>query len=146
MWSVTNRPLAEAASDDQNTGSEPNLMRAAKWLRECMSEHDYCNQINSPRDWAPHQLLDVRSWSPISDVIRLEQTEGWQTPVRYAALSHCWGDIQPLRLLQSNLHTPVHGISSGDLPKSSLSRTLFIQFGGWETSIFGWTPYLSFKA
>lgn len=118
MWRVTDGPAAEAASDDQNTGSEPSLTRAAKWLRECMSEHDNCNQINSPIDWAPHRLLDVGSSSPFSDVIRLEQTKGWQTPVRYAALSHCWGDIQPLRLVHDNLHKLVHGISLGDLPRS----------------------------
>ncbi|RDL31802.1 Uncharacterized protein BP5553_09204 [Venustampulla echinocandica] len=115
---VIDGPAAEAASDDQNTGSKSSLTRAAKWLRECISEHDNCNQINSPREWTPHRLLDVRSRYPFADVIKLEHTEGWQTPVRYAALSHCWGDIQPLRLLQSNLHTLVHGISLGDLPRS----------------------------
>jgi Heterokaryon incompatibility protein (HET) len=115
---VIDGPAVEAASDDQNTGSESSLTRAAKWLRECMSEHDNCNQINSPIDWAPHRLLDVGSSSPSSDVIRLEQTKGWQTPVRYAALSHCWGDIQPLRLVQDNLHQLVHGISIGSLCRS----------------------------
>jgi hypothetical protein len=118
MWRVTDGLAEEAASDDQRTGSEPSLMRAAKWLHECMSEHDSCNQINCPIDWAPHRLLDVGSRSPFSDVIRLKQTKGWQTPVRYAALSHCWGDIKPLRLLQDNLHTLVHGFSLGDLPSS----------------------------
>ncbi|KAH9206175.1 heterokaryon incompatibility protein-domain-containing protein, partial [Leptodontidium sp. 2 PMI_412] len=101
---------------DQNTGSDPSLTRAAKWLRECISEHENCNQVNCPTDWVPHRLLDVGSRCPFSDVIRLKQTEGWQTPVRYAALSHCWGDIQPLKLVNENLPTLVHGILLGDLP------------------------------
>ncbi|WAO92641.1 HET domain-containing protein [Fusarium falciforme] len=118
MWRVTDGSAARASFDDHNTGSEPSFTRAAKWLRECMREHDNCNQVNIPRDWVPHRPLNTGLRSPFPDMIKLEETKGWQTPVRYAALSHCWGDIQPLKLLQNNLHTLVHGIPLGDLPKS----------------------------
>jgi hypothetical protein len=133
MWPLTSRYGAEAMKDDQNTGSEPSVLRAASWLRECMLEHDNCNQVNSPKDWVPHRLLDIGLTSPFSDVISLKDTGCWQTTVRYAALSHCWGGIQPMRLLISNLHTLVNGISLGDLPRSfqeavSTVRKLGIQY------------------
>ncbi len=136
LWRVTDKPkVKELSCDDCDTGSETSFRRAAEWLRECMLDHDNCVQVNTPRDWAPHRLLDVGSSFPFPDTIKLEHTKGWQTPVRYAALSHCWGDMQPLKLLQSNLHTLVTGFLW--MAYQRLSRMLSIPLEGWESSNFG---------
>ncbi|KAK6843408.1 hypothetical protein PG987_004268 [Apiospora arundinis] len=119
IWRVTEGFIAEDLSwVDHNTGAEPSFARAADWLHACILEHDSCIQVNTPRNWVPHRLLDAGSGCPFPDMIELKHTEGWQTPVRYAALSHCWGDIQPLRLLQSNLQTFLRGIPFAELPKT----------------------------
>lgn len=119
LWRVTEGPTANSASyNDHNTSSETSFARAAEWLRECMLEHDSCSGVNTPKEWAPTRLIDVGSSSPFPDIVKLKQTKGWQTPIRYAALSHCWGAVQPLKLLQSNLHVLMDGICLANLPKS----------------------------
>jgi hypothetical protein len=103
---------------DHNTSSETSFAMAAEWLRECTLKHDRCNRVNTPKEWAPNRLIDVGSRSPFPDIIKLKQTKSWKTPIRYAALSHCWGAIQPLKLLQSNLHALMDGILLVNLPKT----------------------------
>lgn len=119
LWRVPDGPTANSASyHDHTTSPETSFVRAAEWLRECMLNHDSCNAVNTPKEWAPNRLIDVGSRSPFPDKIKLKQTKGWQTPIRYAALSHCWGAVQPRTLLQSNLHALMDGILLVDLPKS----------------------------
>lgn len=103
---------------DGYTGSESTFLRAGRWLRECLSKHGACNQANTPSNWLPHRLLEIGSGSLVPDIIRLKQTQTWQKPVRYAALSHCWGGVQPLKLLQGNIQMLESGIPLGDLPRS----------------------------
>ncbi|KAI8632539.1 heterokaryon incompatibility protein-domain-containing protein [Xylariaceae sp. FL1651] len=134
LWRVTDAPTTKDASrGDRNTGSETSFARAAKWLRQCTMKHDSCNGVNTPKEWAPTRLLDVGLRSPFPNIIKLHQTKSWQTPIQYAALSHCWGAIQPLKLLQGNLHTLMDGILLEDLPMSfqdaiHTTRKLGIQY------------------
>lgn len=119
LWRVTEAPTANSASyNDYNTSSESSFARAVGWLRECMLEHDSCNEVNVPKEWSPNRLIDVGPSPPFPDIIKLKQTKGWQAPIRYAALSHCWGATQPRKLLQSNLHEFMNGIFLADLPRS----------------------------
>ncbi|KAL3952359.1 hypothetical protein ACCO45_012302 [Purpureocillium lilacinum] len=119
LWRVPDIPTADGAANDYHgTGSESSFVRAQEWLRECLLKHDNCNGINTPKNWVPTRLIDVGLRSSFPDTIKLRQTKDWQTPMPYAALSHCWGAVQPFKLLQSNLHALMNGIATVDLPKT----------------------------
>lgn len=119
LWRVTSRPRANGIShDDHNTSSETSFARAAEWLRKCTMEHGSCNGVSTPEKWIPNRLIDVGSRPLFTDQIKLKHTKEWKTPLRYAALSHCWGTMQPRKLLQSNVHAFIEGIRLNDLPKS----------------------------
>ncbi|SCO92101.1 uncharacterized protein FRV6_16229 [Fusarium oxysporum] len=119
LWRVPDILTAEgAAYDDHGTGSETSFAKAKEWFHECVLKHDNCNGVNTPKNWIPSRLIDVGSRPPFPDTIKLRQTKGWQTSVQYAALSHCWGAVQPFKLLQRNVHVLMSGISTVDLPKT----------------------------
>ena len=110
LWRVKGGQTAKATSyDAYNTSSETSFARVAEWLSECMVRYKNCNDANVPEVWAPNRLIDLGSKSPFSGTIKLKQTKHWQTPLRYVAFSHCWGAMQPLRLLQSNLQALMDG-------------------------------------
>jgi hypothetical protein len=46
MWYIINRLIKEATNNNQRINSESSLIRVIKWLYECMSEYNNCNQIN----------------------------------------------------------------------------------------------------
>jgi hypothetical protein len=121
LWRVSGAPRTNNALydvDDDHTSSKTSFTRAAEWLHECTGKHDNCNGMDTPKDWAPSRLLDVGSTATFADKIKLKQTKGWQTPIRYAALSHCWGAVKPFKLLQSNLPALMDGILLETLPNS----------------------------
>lgn len=119
LWRVPEiLATAGAAYDYHGTGSETSFAKAKEWFHECILEHDNCNGVNIPKNWIPSRLIDVGSRPPFPDTVKLRQTKDWQTSVQYAALSHCWGAVQPIKLLQKNVHTLMSGISTVDLPKT----------------------------
>lgn len=133
-WQIFHLPTDDRVScDTQDTGSEASFVRATLWLQECMAQHGMCNDVNAPQNWAPTRLLDLGFDLLSPDTIRLRQTKGWQFPVRYAALSHCWGARQPMKLLQNNICALLNEIRVVNLPKSSqdavyATRKLGIQY------------------
>ncbi len=94
LWRVTEKSRANGAlCHDYDISSEINFARAAEWLRECELKHGICNATNTRKDWALTRLLNVGSGCSFPDTIKLEQTKGLRTPIRYAVLSYCWGAI-----------------------------------------------------
>ena len=121
LWRISTSHEADCRVNDDNrsTGSESSLLRAEKWLRKCMHDHDNCSSVNTLGDWAPSRLLDIGpAKNPFPTTIKLRQTGNWQRSVHYTTLSHCWGSVQPSRLLQSNLRKLMDGISIDALPKT----------------------------
>ncbi len=118
LWQISHLPAEERALHDvQNIGSETSFLRAAVWLQECMDQHSKCNNVNGPQNWAPSRLLEL-GLEPLSpDIVQLKQTIGWQFPVKYVALSHCWGARQPMKLLRHNLCALLNEIFVAELPK-----------------------------
>ena len=138
------RTAEGTAYDDQNTGSETSFARAEEWLRECMLKHDHCNEVNTPKGWVPSRLIDVGIRYPFPDTIKLRETKSRQTPIRYAALSHCWGAMQPIQLLKGNLQALMDGIPTADLPKTFQDAVYVTQKFGiqylWIDSLRGHNP------
>ncbi|KAH9203195.1 heterokaryon incompatibility protein-domain-containing protein, partial [Leptodontidium sp. 2 PMI_412] len=86
---------------------------AKRWLHSCESTHTRCRP--RPKFRLPSRLVDVGSSSCSP---RMHITTSDQTSVDYIALSHCWGESQPLQLTCSNLEAMCHGIQFADLPQN----------------------------
>ena len=105
-----------------STRSSSSFELARGWLEKCKLDHDLCrhlqtsasdNEASGERSFLPTRLIDVLGALPqlveTTEIGRLEQ---------YLALSHCWGGIKILRLLQGNFDDMKAGIQV-----EKLSRT-----------------------
>ncbi|KAI1132329.1 heterokaryon incompatibility protein-domain-containing protein [Nemania abortiva] len=91
--------------------SDECLECARDWLKSCMQTHSSCRLGKGTSD-LPTRVLDVSFSNP-----RLVHSTS--LPVApYAALSHCWGSIQPLRTLHCNIESHVKGMSLASVPKT----------------------------
>jgi hypothetical protein len=121
LWRVSRIHEAGCGVKDENqsTGSEGSFLKAEKWLRKCIHNHEKCNSVDTLEDWAPSRLLDIGpATNPFPTTIKLRNTKSWQRSVHYITLSHCWGSVQPFRLLRNNLSELIDGISIDTLPKT----------------------------
>jgi hypothetical protein len=99
---------------------------AREWLSTCRNEHNDCNSRYD--NLRPSRLLDIRG----ATVKLMLQSEN-PTTVPYAALSHCWGNAQPLRTLSTTIAHFQQGISTKILPQTFLdaifiARSLDFQY------------------
>ncbi|KAK0661201.1 heterokaryon incompatibility protein-domain-containing protein [Cercophora samala] len=98
-----------------SSGSLPQIQ---SWIRECSTAHKRCQALQSSTSssWLPTRLIDVSNPSQIHIIT----TDPSMTD-RYTTLSHCWGKIEIIRLIQANHHKltdPSVGIKWGDLTKT----------------------------
>ena len=84
----------------------------ADWISECDCGHGSCflKATSSPK-----RLLHMQGDLPKPD-IRLE--ENLSEPVRYIALSHCWGRSTPFTTTTETLTQRLTGISWDELPQT----------------------------
>src|SRR6187402_3786126 len=85
------------------------------WINECKSSHTECLLANPT--WVPSRLLDVGPGDG-SQHPRLVETTSSHMREPYAALSHMWGDLIPLRALASNYGDLKSGIPVWKLSKN----------------------------
>ncbi|KAI1127670.1 heterokaryon incompatibility protein-domain-containing protein [Nemania abortiva] len=86
-------------------------------LRECLSSHQFCTPAPSPPS-LPRRILKIERkgrWPPSGDEKVLRLCEDEADRAHYVALSHCWGNHQPLRALLSNRQMLMEGISFSQL-------------------------------
>ncbi|KAI0110370.1 heterokaryon incompatibility protein-domain-containing protein [Nemania sp. FL0031] len=86
-------------------------------LKECLSSHQFCTPSPSPPS-LPKRVLKIEkkgAWPPPGDEKVLRLCEDEVDRAHYVALSHCWGNYQPLRALLSNRQTLTEGISFSQL-------------------------------
>jgi hypothetical protein len=119
------------------TLSEDNLRMMQGWIQDCERSHPECQRNRlSPVSraasadfhddwWLPARLLCVRETG--TDTVRIVETKVEfadryrRDPVRYAALSHMWGDVEtapPLRAMRFNYHQMLNAIFVAELPKN----------------------------
>ncbi|KAK4163275.1 HET-domain-containing protein [Cladorrhinum sp. PSN259] len=72
------------------------------WLNAC-EEHARCNKQLSRADFVPSRLIEISRDHVGNISIRLRSRSDLNSSVKYATLSHCWGDFMPLRLEQSKI-------------------------------------------
>ncbi|EEU36127.1 uncharacterized protein NECHADRAFT_53005, partial [Fusarium vanettenii 77-13-4] len=79
-----------------HTGADQSLALAAGWLQHCTIYHEVCCS-NQDRSFRPSRLLYVEN-----DAVCLHTVQKMPKRVLYLTLSHCWGKLHILRLLESN--------------------------------------------
>jgi len=99
------RPRSRACETDP--ASEASFCLIRSWLENC-NLHHWCYQGAGVR--LPTRLIDVSTDQPY-----LLTTSGIQGP--YIALSHCWGEKQPITTATGTINARVNGIPLATLPK-----------------------------
>jgi hypothetical protein len=99
---------------------------ARKWITECSNDHDHC-QVKE------NYQLRTRLISVKKTRIQLVLTSDWTTVPRYATLSHCWGNMEFLKLTRETLDSfltsiPVDGLSQTFRDAIEITRELGLQY------------------
>jgi hypothetical protein len=112
--------LADRSLASDHTGNDDCIDFIWSQLRQCRDTHTKCQSMRPSRQrtggFLPTRMIDV---GRIEDsIVRLTETDGHAGETPYIALSHCWGDSQPLQLTRTNAPRLKAGISSTELPKT----------------------------
>ncbi|KAJ9602680.1 hypothetical protein H2200_012874 [Cladophialophora chaetospira] len=83
--------------EESDTGSSLSIDLARTWYKRCLRKHDACAikqacQITIPI--LPTRVIDVKVEG--TNPVLYESSQGEHG--EYVALSHCWGDTQPIRI------------------------------------------------
>ncbi|KAI8711482.1 HET domain-containing protein [Fusarium sp. LHS14.1] len=95
-----------------HTDSDQSLALAAKWLQHCTIFHEVCCS-NQDRSFRPSRLLYVENGA-----VCLHTVQKMPKRVRYLTLSHFWGKLHILRLLECNEDSFHVDIRMQSLPKT----------------------------
>ncbi|CAG8955170.1 hypothetical protein HYFRA_00007186 [Hymenoscyphus fraxineus] len=95
-------------------GPKMDFSLAKSWLNECAEKHESCSAaINTP---LPSRILDLAAPGETRHVrLKVDNAGVFE---RYATLSHCWGESQPLKLTQSTYEGFRKEISFESLPRT----------------------------
>jgi hypothetical protein len=89
------------------------LALAKQWLKSCCSLHTDCCASSVPKSTMPTRLLAIQGGS-----VRLQISSELHMNSRCATLSHCWGQVEILKLVKSN-----YEYLRKNIPWSRLSKT-----------------------
>jgi hypothetical protein len=90
-----------------------DIALAKCWLDDCVESHEICPKSLNSR--LPSRILDLGPPGGASDLRLLVNVESCG---RYATLSHCWGNSQPLKLTQTTYDEFQEKIAYESLPKT----------------------------
>jgi hypothetical protein len=99
---------------------------ANEWLRDCMANHPMCPR---PSTSLPLRVIDVGTEN-IEPVLCIT---GKDENAQYTALSHCWGELQPITTTAATLEQRKQSIPLSSLPKTFqhaivITRRLGVQY------------------
>ncbi|KAK3674366.1 hypothetical protein LTR78_005835 [Recurvomyces mirabilis] len=99
------------------TSIDDKLMQIRTWLEVCERDHPACRPID--RISMPTRLikLDLNASTMVAKLVQAAELGGSEPT--YTALSYCWGDTRPFRLLQGN-----HEALTIDIPWAELPLTV----------------------
>ncbi|KAH6881401.1 heterokaryon incompatibility protein-domain-containing protein [Alternaria rosae] len=113
-------PDAHRSLTADNTGSDICIEFALSQLQQCRDTHPKCRNMalnkKEVSEFLPTRLIDVGSTGAAT--VRLLETNSCATNIPYIALSHCWGNSQPLRLTRATAACLTAGIPLVVLPKT----------------------------
>ncbi|RSL58395.1 hypothetical protein CEP54_007793 [Fusarium duplospermum] len=83
------------------------------WIQQCLDNHDECRRGSEDRPF-PTRILDVGSQGMDPRLYVPSSDEGG----KYIALSHCWGDVIPLKTTKSTFDEFCRGIDLTKFPQT----------------------------
>ncbi|OCL02039.1 HET-domain-containing protein, partial [Glonium stellatum] len=108
--------LEEASLISSHSSSDDCFTFAQSCPRDCFSNHKVCQQVSTTS--LSKRVIDIGE-DQMS--IRLIEPKCIKAP--YTALSHCWGDCQPLKSNRLNVHLRKEGIEWESLPRTFQDAT-----------------------
>lgn len=105
-----------------------------RWLKNCLTRHAKCREQQTPVDWLPTRLIDVRlpgdSQQPqliLTSELKSERNNG------YLTLSHRWASTHVVTLKSSNIDSfkqriPLESLSSTFLDAIKVTRALGVRY------------------
>ena len=111
-------------------GGELHIILLREWLRDCNESHSDHGIASAKDNKLPTRVLDVGDAESPNQLL-LYNTEGKQG--KYIALSHRWGEANPLSTMKKNIDAHHNAINFNDLPKTFqdavvITRGLNVQF------------------
>ncbi|PQE06284.1 heterokaryon incompatibility protein [Rutstroemia sp. NJR-2017a BBW] len=106
-----NLPVTEQARHAPPEQQAGTLNLARRWLKDCFLNHEGCSRQG--QTIAPTRLIKIEP-----EKIRLCYSSEHEDCSRYVTLSHCWGELEILKLQKSN-----HSLLLQEIPHASLCKT-----------------------
>ncbi|KAF2786793.1 HET-domain-containing protein [Melanomma pulvis-pyrius CBS 109.77] len=120
LWRIHGKPtdIRSEALTLGSTNSTEAWNRANQWINECTAEHGCCAHLTSPGSvtWFPTRLIEIFGNDESETHIRLIETKETTPSGLYITLSHCWGNVNMMRLERSKIEEFKAGILN--LPKT----------------------------
>ena len=107
-----------------NTGSAQSFAFVRSQYQQCVSKHTHCARV-ATKSFLPTRLLDIgHEQHPDVKLVDREQIPQGSS---YVTLSHCWGQVTPLKLTESSVSMLRSGIIDDDLPKTFRDAMIFVR-------------------
>lgn len=118
QWNITGKEVPP----------DPDFRLAQSWIDDCYQNHASCAQLSYHP--LPKRVLDMR---PFEDTPDIRLIDGAGNTGKYAALSHCWGNSQPIQLTSKSHKELQIRISFSQLPRTfqdavTAARALGLRF------------------
>ena len=109
----------------ESTGSNEAFQYASKLLQTCLRDHLHCrDNQHSPLLRRVLDLKELALGPTHNDTsVRLYESKGQSAA--YSCLSHCWGGIQPLKIINATLEAHRADIRWADFPKTFQEAIIF---------------------
>lgn len=107
---------AQQASFSLNTRADSALDFLSSCLHQCRSSHARCQLATSSKHHVPKRVVEIDGSMDRVRVRERKTDADWTTP--YAALSHCWGVSQILKLTKETTEMLQDGLPIVDLPRT----------------------------
>ncbi|RDW75449.1 hypothetical protein BP6252_06591 [Coleophoma cylindrospora] len=107
--------LGYAAQILPDLTSDSVFQQISSWIQHCEETHEDCNQTHPS---TPRRLLDIGDPLQNANARTIRLVQDIREPVKYIALSHCWGKNQNLTTTSASLESRLTSISWDDLPKT----------------------------
>lgn len=108
----TSRHRVETLST--STLSDDSIAFLKERLEHCLEQHSRCSAILGR---PPTRLLRIQMSEAETGQVYLEDSKSFGK-YEYATLSHCWGDVQPIKLTRSTEANLRAGVALRELPKT----------------------------
>jgi len=109
-------PQYEATITASNRSTE-SFQQMESWLSRCVLNHSTCKDAFPQSSFVPTRLIQIMRRGEDDFAIRLRDGKSLNATLKYATLSHCWGNSMPYKLTKQNLDSCMQKVSIEKLSK-----------------------------